>query len=107
KLLRDLLLPDGAQRGSGEQRLLVFRGRPLGGLLQQRLQSAVVVLRQLVVVPRGGRVGRQRQHIGQVDARRVVGAVHAGGEVEDLREQDHAIEVDVVVGLQIGRHHRR
>jgi hypothetical protein len=62
--------------------------------------SAGRLLRQLLVVPGRGGVGGQRQHVGQVDAGIAAGLIDVGGEVEYLREQDHAVQVDALAVLQ-------
>ena len=71
------------------------------GLKRRRL------LGQLLVVPGRGRIGGQRQHVGQIHAGVDVGIVDVRGEVEDLREQNHAVQIDALVVLQnVGQHRR-
>ena len=62
---------------------------------------------QLVVIPGGGRVGRQHGLIGQIDAGITGRPVRAQVEVQNLRQQDHAVEVDGAVGLELIDDHRR
>ena len=52
---------------------------------------------KLVVIPGRRRIGRQRELIGQVDAGIEFGPSALQIEIQDLRQQDHAVEVDVVV----------
>ena len=58
------------------------------------------------MVPGGRRIGRQRQSIGQVDAGISPRRVDVRGEIEDLRQQDHPVQVDALL-LQDVRQHRR
>jgi hypothetical protein len=74
---------------------------------EQRLQRWLAA-GQPVLIPRGGRERRQRELIRQVDAG--IEARHPDPigvvEVQDRRQQDDAIEVDVVMGLEGVDEHR-
>ena len=62
---------------------------------------------ELVVVPGGCGIGRQRGLVRQIDAgiaRRTIGTQI---EIEDLGEQDHPVEIDRTVRLQLIDEHRR
>ena len=59
------------------------------------------------MVPGRGRIRRQGDHIGLIGAWVELGRVGREVEVEDLRQQDHAVEVRVAAGGQVGRHRRR
>ena len=80
--------------------------RKLLDLSQKRLQCGRL-RGKFLVIPRRGRVGRQSQHVRQVHAGIRARHIDVGREVEDLRKQNHAIQVGVVlVFQQIGQHRR-
>ena len=62
-------------------------------LFQEGLEGGRL-LGKLFVIPGCGGVGGQGEHVGKVDAGVCAGAIDVGGEVEDLRKQNDAVEVD-------------
>jgi len=56
--------------------------------------------RHLMVIPRRRRVGGKRQLVGKIDARVELRTVGADIEIQNLRQQDDTVEVDVAVGLE-------
>ena len=89
------------QAGARLQRRRVFAHRETFDRLHERGEIVRLLAGKLVVIPRRRRIGRQRDLVGQVDAGIVFGPVDRQIEVQDLRQQDHAVEVDVVLGLEI------
>ena len=93
QLLCYLLFFVRAQIGAQSERVRVGSHCEFFHVLQKRLKSGRL-LGQLLVVPGRGRIGGQRQHVGQIHAGVAAGGINIGGEVEDLREQNHAVQVD-------------
>src|SRR6185437_3146640 len=56
---------------------------------------------ELVVIPGGGCERRQHDLVGHLDAGIRVGKIRGQIEVEDLRKQDDAVEIDAVIGLEV------
>src|SRR5882672_7663788 len=98
QLGRDSGFALGVQVRSRRQRLQIVGEREILDFLQQRLERGGLS-RQLVVIPRGSRVRRQGQHIGQVDAGIELRLVDAVVEVQNLRQKNDAIEVQGLFAL--------
>src|SRR6185312_4699666 len=92
ELLGDLLLGGGIQRGAGIQRRQVVAHGELLHLGQEVLQLGGLV-RDLVVVPGDGGLGRQHQREGDVDGRVQRIAIRAYVGVGDGREQYQSIDI--------------
>jgi outer membrane receptor protein involved in Fe transport len=56
--------------------------------------------REPLVIPRGGGVGRQSQHIGLIDSRVELRAIGAVVEAENLRKQNDPVEIERLLALQ-------
>ncbi len=95
-----------AEVGSrGEGTGIVTHGE-LFDLGEQSLEGAVLT-GQLLVIPGGRSVRGQHGLVGKVDAGVARGAIGAQVEVENLRQQDHAVEIDRAVGFELIHEHRR
>src|ERR1035437_2689697 len=88
-----------AKVGAQGQRVGVGAHGIVFHVLEEWLQCGRL-LGQLLVIPGRGRIGGQCQLIRQVYAGIAGRKVDVGGEVEDLREQDYAVQVDVLAVLQ-------
>src|SRR6202044_982800 len=106
QLGRDLRLSFRTQGGAGQERLRIVVEREILDLAQQRLESRRLI-GQLVVIPGRGGEGRQREHIRQVDARVELRRVGPVVEVQYLREQDDAVQVELLFVLQNAGERRR
>ena len=99
ELLGDGLLLRFGEVGAEGQRMRIGARGILLDLLEEGIESGRLI-GQLLVVPGGGGVGGKSKDIWQVHAWVCGGFVDVGGEVEDLREQDDAIQVDALVVLK-------
>jgi len=95
-----------AQIGTRGERACVISHRELLDFGQQRFQ-VLVLARQLVVIPGGGGIGWQHRLVRQVDAGISGRPVRAQVEIQNLRQQDDAIEVDGALRLQFVHEHSR
>jgi hypothetical protein len=86
----------GAEVGALGQRVRVGAHGEVFHIFEERLERGRL-LGQLSCDTRRWRRRWAGQHIGQVDAGIAAGAVDVGGEVEDLREQDDAVQVDALL----------
>ena len=101
------LVGDRRARRAGErvascQRDRVVAGRPGLHFPQRRRQVALQIRRQALVVQRRRRVGRQKQHVGQVVAR----GESRGLKIEDRRDQQDAVEREAPVDQVSGQPRR-
>ena len=104
QLLGDLLPFIGPQIGAQSQSARVGASGELFHFFQEWLKSRRL-LGQLFVIPGRGCEGGQRQLVGQVNSGIASGNVDVGGEVEDLRKQNDAVQVDAFAVLQnVGQH---
>jgi len=90
------------ERAAPKQRGGVLGERPLLDFGHQGLEVRRGLLRQRVQVTRGDGVGRQVDDVGEVVAGRELDRV----ELQDRRDQDDAVQVDVRA-LQVAGEHRR
>ena len=99
QLLCHLLFLVRSQVGAQRQCMRVGAHGKLLDLGQKRLQCGRLC-GKFLVIPRRGGVGRQAQHIRLVHAGIRAGPIDVGGEIENLRKQDHAVQVGVVFVFQ-------
>ena len=78
----------------------VIAGGELLDLGDEGGEVSRTLARQAIVVPGGRRVGRQGGDVGLFGAGVELRPVGGEVEIEDLGEQDDAVEIDVVLGLQ-------
>ena len=53
-----------------------------------------------MVIPGCRRISRKRQLIGKIDARIELRTIGAEVEIQNLRQQDDPVEIDIAVGFQ-------
>ena len=98
-------LVGGKGRAGLERDGVVVHGEVLD-LGNERLQIRVR-LGQPVVIPGAGGIGGKVELVGDIDAGIAIGEIGIQREVQDLREQDDAVEIDVAFGFEeIGEHGR-
>src|ERR1700728_2515500 len=90
----------GAEGGSGGERARVVAHGELFDLGEQRLEIGVRTW-QLLVEPGSGRIGGERGLVRQVDSGVVGRTVGTQVEVQDLRKQDDAVQVDRALTRQL------
>ena len=99
QLLGDGVPARGFERVARAERERVLAHRELLDLGQQRLRSRRRV-RQLLVIPRGRRIGRQRELVRKIDAGIDLRKIDQHAEIEYLRQQHDAVEIDRAIVLQ-------
>ena len=105
--LGNLLARGRLQSSALLQRRGIVAERELLDFPQERLELGRARAGQAVVVPRGGGHRRQRRDVGGVDARVEARAIYREIEVEDRRQQDHAVQVDAEAARQFVGQDRR
>ncbi len=102
---RDGGLALGRKRSARRERFGVFAQGKILDFVEQGLERSRLI-RQFMVIPGRRRVGRQRQNIGQIDTRIELGCVRTVVEIQDLRQQDDAVQIQRLLALQDVREHR-
>src|SRR5208282_3227215 len=99
KLFHDGVTLIGGQRSAGFERESVVVHGEVFDFREQRLQIRVR-LEQLFVIPRGCGICGKNELVGGIDAGIDLGKVGVEREVQDLRQQDDAVEIDAAVSFQ-------
>jgi len=106
QLLGNRLPIRGAKIRPGRQRPAIVPHGELFDFGQKRFEF-LALTRQFFVIPGGSGIGRQYGLVGQIDTRIAGGPVRTQVEIQNLRQQNHAVEVDGAIGLELIDEHRR
>ncbi len=91
---------------ASRQRARIVPHRELFDLREEGFEI-LVLAGQFFVIPGGRGIGRQCRLVGQIDAGIAGRPIRAQVEVENLRQQDHAVEIDRAIRLELIDEHRR